>query len=339
MNYVGIDWAYGRAAFCAMGDGGEIKDEGLISADEDGLGKLVLRFGTEAEAAVEMMSGAVWVRDRLEAAGWRVQVAHARKVRDVAPLACKTDKVDARVLAELRRRDLIPELWVPSPEDRALRELLRRRAHLVKARTSARNRIFGLLTQFGLRVSHRRLRQPDAMELLEGRGVPAIWRASIAELLELSDEMDRRIDPIDRELGPLARADERASLLATIPGVGPLLGLTLAAEIGEISRFAGPGKLVGYAGLAPRVSQSGKRSATGALSKAGSRTLRWAAVEAANNAWRPSNPWHAHYERIAARHGKNPAKSAVARKLLIAAWHMLSRREPFRPAPASSAAF
>jgi len=72
-----------------------------------------------------------------------VQIAHARKVRDVAPLACKTDKVDARVLAELARRDLVPELWVPSLDDRALRERLRRRMHLVRIRASAMNRIFG----------------------------------------------------------------------------------------------------------------------------------------------------------------------------------------------------
>jgi transposase len=307
-----------------------------------------LKVGTEAKACVEMMSGAVWVRDQLALAGWEMQVAHARKVRDVAPLACKTDKVDARVLAELCRRDLVPELWVPSAADRALRERLRRRSHLVKTRTSARNRIFGLLTQFGLRISHRRLRNPDAMELLERRGVPEVWRDSIAELLELAAEMDRRIDPIDRELGPIARADERAQLLATIPGVGPLLSLTFAAEIGEVSRFGAAGKLVGYAGLAPRVSQSGERSATGSLSKAGSRTLRWAAVEAANQAWRPANPWHLYYRRLAERHGKNPAKSAVARKLLIAAWHMLSRNEPFKShrqtgggqdAPASSSRF
>jgi transposase len=268
-----------------------------------------------------------------------MKVAHARKVRDVAPLACKTDKVDARVLAELCRRDLVPQVWVPSIEDRALRERLRRRMHLVKARTSARNRIFGLLTQFGLRISHSQLRKPESMELLRRRGVPEVWRASIAELLELAAEMDQRIDPIDRELGPLARSDERAKLLATTPGIGPLLSLTFAAEIGEVSRFSSPRKLIGYAGLAPRISQSGERSSTGALSKAGSRTLRWAAVEAANQAWRPSNPWHEHYLRISARHGKNPAKSAVARKLLIAAWHMLSRREPFKPAPASSRCF
>ncbi|HSD23927.1 MAG TPA: transposase [Solirubrobacterales bacterium] len=113
-------------------------------------------------------------------------MAHARKVRDVAPLARKTDRVDARVLAELRRRDLVPELRLPSPSDRALREHLRRRAHLVKTRTAARNRIFGLLARFGLRLSYARLRKPDAIELLERRGVPAVWRGSIAELIELA---------------------------------------------------------------------------------------------------------------------------------------------------------
>src|SRR6058998_1340777 len=163
MQYVGIDWAYRRAAWCALGEGGVVSGEGVVAADEDGLARLVLRLGTEVRACVEMMSGAVWVRDQLAAAGWAVQVAHARKVRDVAPLACKTDKVDARVLAELCRRDLVPELWVPSLDDRALRERLRRRLHLVRLRTSAQNRVFGLLTQWGLRLSLTRLRKPDGM--------------------------------------------------------------------------------------------------------------------------------------------------------------------------------
>jgi Transposase len=96
---------------------------------------------------------AIWVRDRLTAAGREVRVAHARGVRDVTPLACKTDKVDARVLAELCRRDRVPELWVPSLQDRELRERLRRRMHLVGMRAWAMNRIFGLLTQWGLRLS------------------------------------------------------------------------------------------------------------------------------------------------------------------------------------------
>jgi transposase len=105
VQYLGIDWAYRRAAWCAKNAGGDVLDEGVVPADEDGLAKLVLRVGTEVRACVEMMSGAIWVRDRLQAAGWRVEVADARKVKGLAPLACKTDKVDARVLAELCRRD------------------------------------------------------------------------------------------------------------------------------------------------------------------------------------------------------------------------------------------
>jgi transposase len=284
------------------------------------------------------MSGAIWVKDRLELAGWSVEVAHAGKVRDIAPLVCKTDKVDARVLAELCRRDLVPAVWAASLEDRAIRERLRRRAHLVKQRTAARNRIFGLLTQFGLRVSFTRLRQPGALELLERRGVPAVWRDSIAEHLDQIDEIQKRIRPIDSELQPIARSDPRAKLLQTIPGVGPLISLTFASEIGEISRFSSPAKLVGYAGLAPRIVQSGERSATGRLSKAGSRVLRWAAVEAANQAWRETNPFHQHYRRLAERHGTNPAKVSVARKLLISTWHMLSRGQVFKPPRSPNAA-
>jgi hypothetical protein len=80
MNYVGIDWAYGRAAWCARSESGAIDGEGLIPADEDGLVHLALRLGPEVKACVEMMSGAIWVKDQLELAGWEVQVAHARKV-------------------------------------------------------------------------------------------------------------------------------------------------------------------------------------------------------------------------------------------------------------------
>jgi hypothetical protein len=90
VQYLGIDWGYRRAAFCGLSENGAISAEGFVPADEDGLARLVLDHATEVKACVEMMSGAVWVRDQLAAAGWRVQIAHARKVRDVAPLACKT---------------------------------------------------------------------------------------------------------------------------------------------------------------------------------------------------------------------------------------------------------
>jgi transposase len=139
-------------------------------------------------------------------------------------------------------------------------------------------------------------------------------------------------------LRPVARADRRVRLLISIPGVAELLGLTIPSEVGDIARFPSARKLVGYSGLTPTIKQSGQSCRTGRLSKAGPDTLRWAAVEAAQHAWRPSNPWHRLYTDIKKRHGKsNPAKAAVARKILIASWHVLARGEPFKPSTAAAA--
>jgi transposase len=335
MKYVGVDWAYRSAQWCALGAGGEIVGEGRIAADRDGLARLAFELGDDVKACLEMMSGALWVRDQVLACGWQVEVADARKVKTVAPLAAKTDKVDARLLAELSRRGLVPALWLPSLDERALRERLRRRMHLVRLRTSAKARIAGLQTQWGVRVSVARLRRGDGLILLERAGVPEVWRRSVSECLAVIDFLDARLDPLDRELRPFGRIDPRAVLLDTIPGVAELLALTIAVEVGEISRFAGPEKLVSYGRLAPRVYQSGQaRARSGPLSKSGSRLLGWAAVEAAQQAWRESNPWHDLYTDVSRRsRNSNPAKAAVARKILIAAWHMLSRDEPFNPAP------
>jgi len=117
VEYVGIDWSCRRAAWCALSERGTIVGEGAVPADEDGLARLVIERLLAARPVVLVMSGAISVRDTLAAAGWQVQVAHVRKVRDVASLACKTDKVDARVLAELCRRDLVPELHVAGERD------------------------------------------------------------------------------------------------------------------------------------------------------------------------------------------------------------------------------
>jgi hypothetical protein len=113
-QFVGIDWATRRARWCAVTRAGAPIDEGWAPADEDGLASMVARLGPDAVACLEMMSGAAWVRDRLQEGGWAVQAADARKAKAVGSLAAKTDKLDARVLAELAR------LWAEGPHREAL---------------------------------------------------------------------------------------------------------------------------------------------------------------------------------------------------------------------------
>lgn len=332
MQYLGIDWGTRRASWCALDEHGALK-EGSIAAEQDGLARLALTLGAgEVRGCIEMMSGAVWVRDELAKVGWEIRLADARKAKAIAPLACKTDRVDARVLADLVRRDLVPEVWVPTVEERANRERLRRRTHLIRLRTSAINRTFGLLTQWGLRRNLTALRKPDAIQELAELGVPPTWLQSLETLLGVIDDLDAQLLPLEQELRPHARQDPRVRLLMTIPGVAEILGLTIASEIGEISRFPTAKQLVGYSGLAPTIKQSGQSNRTGRISKAGPDSLRWAAVEAAQQAWRPTNPWHRLYTDTKNRHGKaNPAKAAVARKVLIASWHVLARQQEFKP--------
>ncbi len=270
MNYVGIDWAYGRAAWCAVRDRGGDRSEGLISADEDGLARLVLRPRQRSEAGGGDDERGGLGPGPAASTGWSVEAAHARKVRDVAPLACKTDKVDAGSSPSSRRRDLVPALWVPTPEDRALRAAPPPRPP-GQAPPSARNRIFGLLTQFGLHAlsfagwQARRSRAARAP-----RGA-----AGLASL-------DRRACRAGRGAGPLNRPDRpRPAPLAQVQTPRPAAPddpRGRGADRPHLSRrdrrglaLRRPRKLVGYAGLAPRVSQSARRSATGVLSKAGPR--------------------------------------------------------------------
>jgi transposase len=137
------------------------------------------------------MMSPLWVRDELVACGWQVEVADARKVKTVAPLAAKTDSVDARVLAELSRRELVPTLSLPSLDERALRERLRRRMHLVRLRTSAKGRIFGLQTQSGIRISLGRLRKADGLTLLEHGRCPS-GLAPLGQRVSGPDRLPRR---------------------------------------------------------------------------------------------------------------------------------------------------
>ncbi len=164
-----------------------------------------------------------------------------------------------------------------------------------------------------MRAGVTRLRQPGAVEALAERGVPDVWRASISEAIAVTDVLDSQLLPIDTELTRLAGGDERAVLLRTIPKVEWLLGLTVAAEIDEFARFPSAGKLVGYSGLVPRVRRSGESSADRTAGQVRSRLLRWAAVEAAQQAWRPQKPWQRLHVDVRKRHGHgSAAKSAVA---------------------------
>ena len=164
------------------------------------LATLMARHGGEVTAVIESMNGARFVHDTLERAGWDVEIADALKVKGLAPLAAKTDRIDARVLAELGRRDLVPAIWLPDPDTRAERERARVRLHLVRHRTALKNRIHATLIAFGHPVPVSDLFGTRGRELLERLDIPEPWATTLVRSLELVDALDRDIGTCEAEL-------------------------------------------------------------------------------------------------------------------------------------------
>jgi transposase len=224
-------------------------------------------------AAIESMNGARFVHDTLERCGWDAQIADAQKVKGLAPLACKTDRIDAWVLAELCRRDLVPAIWLPGFAQRQERARARWRLHLVKHRSSLKHRVHSQLIAFGHACPVSDLFGRRGRELLERLEFPEPWRSGVLPAVALIDELDAQIDAIERELKALGADHRYVPLLQTVPGIGWVLAYTIAAEIADISRFASPKKLCGYSGLCPRVYQSGDCDRHGPLAKNGPKYL------------------------------------------------------------------
>jgi transposase len=249
MLHAGLDLSRSRLDVCLLAEGGELVEEFRSPADLDGLEGLVRRVGRRGEpvrAVVESMAGARFVHDTLERLGWDVLIADAQRARGLAPLTCKTDRTDARVLAVLSERCLVPEIWLPDPSVRAERELARFRLHLVKHRSALKNRIHSTLINFGKPCPVSDLFGVAGRELLDRLDLPDPWRQTVDVSLRMIDELERQITDVQRQLQRAAPNHAYVPLLLSVPGIGQVLAFTIAAEIGDISRFASPNKLQGY---------------------------------------------------------------------------------------------
>ena len=342
MLHVGLDLSRKRLDFHLLDAAGETVEVGAAPPDGDGLRGFAARLARHRQpvrGAIESMTGARFVHDQLELHGWEVEIADAVKVKGLAPLACKTDRIDAWVLAELSRRELVPAIWMPDPAVRAERERARFRLHLVRKRTSLKQRVHATLMTHGRPCPVSDLFGVRGRELLARLALPEPWAGDVEASLRLIDELEREITAIERELAALGANHRYVPLLTTIPGIAWLLAYTIAAEIGDIARFPSPRKLAGYTGLCPRVYQSGESDRRGPLAKTGPRYLRWALIEATTHA--SKHPlYRERYQRTKSRLGKQRgpkvAQVDLARRLAEAIWHMLTHNRPFAPAGATA---
>jgi transposase len=321
--YVGID-LHRRASHVAAFD-----EEGLellsrrVTNDPEALRAIFAELGGEARVALEAAFGWEWLADLLEGEGIELHLAHPRHRKAIAAARVKTDAVDARTLAHLLRADLLPEAYVAPPELRLLRELLRHHIALTRLRTALKNRVHALLARQGVQHGRAELFGPKGRRFLAGLSLPAATRRRLESLLALVADFDRELAAVKAEIHACAKDDPRVSVLTQIPGVGPFIGLLVVAEVGDVTRFPSPRHLASWAGLTPRVRNSGERVRLGSISHQGSRAPALGPGPGRTDRRPGRGPLKTVYERVKRRRGSKVAKVAVAREILSLCYYGL----------------
>ena len=256
------------------------------------------------------------VYDRIEQKGFPVKVAHPLKTRAIASARIKTDAIDAKVLANLLRTDLVAESYVPSKEVRELRSLVRRRASLVRQRSHLKHQAHSILLKSGVSALMTDIFGKMGKLFLQQLELPYAERLALDNLLAIVESFDERINISDVAINGVVQATSSIKLLTTIPGVGNFSALLVYADVDDIRRFKTAKQLCGYAGLVPSVYQSGNTERRGSITKTGSRLLRWILVQDAHKAVKSDPNLARFFEHLKKKKGTQKAIVAVARKIL-----------------------
>jgi transposase len=315
---VGIDLHRRRSVIVRMtGDGCKLETVRITSSPA-ALRREIARAGEHPRVAAEATYGWYWAVDVLEEAGAEVHLAHPPGVKAFSCRRVKNDERDAADLADLLRMGRLPGAWIAPAEIRELREITRYRHQLVRARTSVKDQVHGVLAKPGIPVTCAGIFGAWGNTWLDGLDLPQPYGGKVASLRQLAGELSAGITLLDTVLSDLLAGHEGYRAIQQLPGIGPVLAAVIVAEIGDIRRFPGPGQLGSRAGLTPRHHESGTKVIRGHVTKQGSRMLRWAVAEAIQRQPAGTRPRQVR-DGIIARRGKeakNIAKVAAARELL-----------------------
>lgn len=337
-HFIGCDAHKRYSVFVAMDEKGRYSREFRVGHELGEYRAFLELLPAGSPIALETTGYWYWMVDEIERAGHTPLLTDAKKAKHMMSGPNKTDKLDGRGLALLNRNGTLPTVWIADAATRDVRELARMRMALVGVQTAFKNRIHACFNRYGLRLEQ----ESDCFGAGERRGLrktaeqlPPQTRYSVEQQMELIEQVRRRLAEMEGQIKKVIHETREMKLLQTLPGVGKILAVVIALEIGNITRFPTAGQLLSYAGLVPRVYSSGGRTRFGHVAPDVNRTLRWAFVEAANAVARNRERWPGRavvrlYERVRAHKAPGVAKLAVARELAQAAFWMLKKKEVYR---------
>jgi transposase len=332
MNYVGVDLHKQTISVCVVSQAREMRQSRRFRCDEPS--RIVTYFATlkPFEVVVEATASYEWFLTLVEPHASRVVLAHPSKLRVIAESTRKSDKLDARVLAEFLARDMIPAAHRPTPRLRAHRSLVRHRQYVQRQITATKTKIRRILSDYN--ADRRDLFTRGGREALERIELTPTDRFRIEELCLALDFLLLRLERAHHELRRFASegsdSEQQARLLLrSIPGVGEITTEVALSELGDIRRFRSAKQAVAYAGLAPGWRESAGKRKDLPIEKKGSRLLRWVLIEAAWQFVRYNPRWRDAFERLAKRTGKKKAITAIARRLLCVMVAILKSGQPY----------
>lgn len=325
MRFVGLD--IHKEYFVAVGVNSERRMIfGPQRVSNYQLDEWILRHLTHEDSVVlEMTTNAYLFYDSLLPHVHSVIVVHPAHVALVTQVDVKTDKKAALALAELHAVGLLTGVWIPPHEVRDMRSLIAQREKMVRLSTIAKNRLHAVLHRKPLIIAENSF-SPEQRSWWESLPLSETEKLLVGSDLDTLEFAQRQVNYIEVNLKQKSLQDERIPYLIQLPGIAWLTAMTILAAIGDISRFETAKKLVGYAGLGTRVHDSGMTHSSGRITKSGRKDLRQAMVNAANHAVQNHPHWKQAMARLEPHLGRSKAIVAIARKLLVAVWHVLSEK-------------
>lgn len=331
IRYVGIDLHKHLIVGHVTDAGGKVLDtfryNSVTPASLEHIGQK--RLTPEDHVVVEATTNCWAVVRALEPYVARIVVSNPLITKAIAKAKVKTDKVDARVLSHLLRLGYLPEVWKPDGSTSQLREWTARRGRIVSQCTAVINRIRGTLAQRLLDCPHH-IRTARARQWIANQKVDDDTRWLLESDLRILDGLQGEKDALEARLACRGYVDPRVKLLMTLPGISQHSALALLAAIGDISRFPSADALASYLGLVPSTRQSAERCYHGPITKQGRTQTRWMLVQAAQTVGKHPGPLGYFFRRLKKRKPHNVAVVAVAHKLALLAWHLLTTGQPYR---------
>jgi len=332
--FIGMDLHKNTSTFSVKDEYGTMVASRKILTDRNDVTRFINSIKELSEnlsLAVEPVSQWYFYADLIESLGVDVHLAHPMKVKAIASARIKTDKIDASVLADLLRANLLPEAHHANAKTRSWKEQCRFRASLINLRTQIKNKIHAILFKHALKHNFSNLYGKGGRAWLAGLKLSEPFKTNMNKYLGLINQLTELIASADELIEKTVADHPQAKLLISIPGISYASALTIMAEIGNVDRFLSVKHLQSYAGLVPSTYNSGDKQIHGKITRQGSKWLRWIMIEAAHHQIRCKRipGFGSYYNTLKKRKGSKSAAAATARKLLAVVWRLLKDNRPY----------